>query len=593
MIFPEFGAVCGQKGTEFAVFAPYAKEVALKVYETDVSPEPVLASAMKPLGRGCWGAKAAQNLHGFYYTYVIDGVETIDPYAKSAGANGKRGFIFAQGSADPEGWDKDSFEAKPPIVWEVHVRDFSSDEALGLADAGKFSAFKSGVTLGGKPVLIDHLKRLGITYVQLMPVLDFGSVDECAGGYNWGYDPMNFFLLEGSYSSDPHDGLCRVRQLKQLVMNLHQAGIGVVADVVYNHTYVKKGNALDICAPDYYYRMKFGVPCDGSGCGNETRSESAMFSKLMTDSVCYLAKEYHLDGFRFDLMGLHDVDTMNKIRRALNKLYPDGRGKNILMYGEPWYCFPPYGIQGADKRNLQLLDEGIGAFNDIVRDGIRGGNGADANGGYIQGNADALYDILCGVSGGKAGHNALKLKDQRQQIIYAACHDNYTLFDQIARTTPEGADRLAMQHMAGFLIMSAIGIPFLQAGEEFLHTKGGDCNSYKSGDSVNKLDWRRMIKNDASVEYYKGLIEIRKSNPAFNGGCEPDFELIMCEKGGAAYRIGDVVYAVNSSDEDIAFAIRGKAAILADINRAGVMPFATAEGELTVKAHGVLAARII
>ncbi len=594
MIFPEFGARCEDNKVSFAVFAPYAKSVFVRVYESDESDLPVMELKMKPVGRGCFEATADGNCEGMYYTYVVNGVETIDPYARSAGANSKRGLILKEGSADPEGWEEDRFEPKTPIVWEVHVRDLSSDKSLALPDAGKYSAFRIGESLDGKPVLVDYIKQLGVTYVQLLPVLDFGSVDELGNGYNWGYDPMCYFVPEGSYSSDPHDGYARVRELKRLVQTLHSAGIGVILDVVYNHTYFKKGNALDVCAPDYYYRMRDGKPCNGSGCGNETRSESAMFGKLMVDSVTYLAKEYHIDGFRFDLMGLHDVGTMNRIRRALDTLFEDGRGKKILMYGEPWYCEPPYGVKGADKQNLHLLDERIGVFNDDLRNALRGGHFGGATKGYAQGVTELMDVVLGGISAGIAGKKNADIKSPIQQVVYAACHDNYTLFDQLVASTDDNEDRRRMQKMVGFLLMSALGIPFLQAGEEFLRTKGGDSNSYKSGDDVNKLDWRRMIAEWDTVQYYKGLIEIRRSEPAFDDLSAADnaFSLLESPKGTAAYVIGRTAYAVNNTDSAFVVDLGRRAQILADMDRAGTTAIAECDGKLKVAPHSVIAARI-
>ncbi len=588
MIHFELGANCFDDRTEFAVFAPYAKSVKLRLFKSDDENSLCDEQDLRPIGRGCFGATVEGNLHGLYYTYLVDGRETVDPYARSCGANTKRGLIFKSGSADPEGWERDTFVAKPPIVWEVHVRDFSAHPSLHLRDAGKYTAFASGVTLGDKPVLIDYVKRLGVTYVQLMPTLDFGSVDECGEGYNWGYDPMHYFIPEGSYSSDPHDGFVRVKELKQLVMNLHSAGIGVILDVVYNHTYFKKGSWLDCCAPDYYYRMSNGSPANGSGCGNETRSESVMFSRMMTDSVVYLAKEYHIDGFRFDLMGLHDVDTMNRIRRALDGLF-DGRGKDILMYGEPWYCFPPHGVKGADKQNLPLLDERIGVFNDVARDAIRGSHFGGAGKGFVQGRKELLHDLLCELSAGQAGEGKLKLKSPAQQVLYAACHDNYTLFDQLTLSA-SGEDVRPMQRMAGFLIMSGLGIPFLQAGEEFLRSKGGDGNSYRSGDGVNALDWEQAAREWNTVEYYRGLIEIRKRNHAFDRLSEAKFVLLDERDGAAAYKIGDVTYCVNNSEYP--YELRLKSGILlADIQRASADGLGEVSEKYEVPPRGVAAIR--
>lgn len=586
-----FGAVVEQGRTTFRVFAPYAKEVKLRLYADDLAMH-FDEAPLKNVGRGCFGASVEKDLSGFYYTYVVDGVETVDPYAKSTGANSKRGYIFVEGSLDPEGFDSDVHVFKPPIVWEVHVRDFSSDASLALPDAGKFSAFKTGVkTKDGRPALVDYLKYLGVTYVQLMPVMDFGSVDELKSGYNWGYDPMLYFSPEGSYSSDPHDARKRVTELKSLIMTLHREGIGVILDVVFNHTYKKKGNALNVCAPDYYYRMDGSKPADGSGCGNETRSESPMFFKLMEDCVTYLAKNYHVDGFRFDLMGLHDVDCMNRLRASLDNLYEDGSGKNILTYGEGWYWQPPFGVSGADKRHIGCLNERIGMFNDVTRDGLRGGN-SDGKG-YVQGNLAALDDVMSGLSGGAfKSADCIKFKAPTQQVLYAACHDNYTLFDKLSLTSNK-KDTVRMQKMTAFMLMSGVGIPFLQAGEEFLRTKGMDDNSYKSGDEINKLDWSRMSKNWGIVNYYRQLIKIRQSNRIFEdlNAAKESFEFLTAPSGAVAYKIGDVIYAVNNTENDFDLNLTVPHAVLADIDRADIDGLGVVSGAVKVKAHGVLALR--
>lgn len=594
------GVRCNDTHTTFKVFAPFAHSVELNIYVSDKSEKCSLIKKLKRVGGGCFECSLMGNFNGRYYTYTVDGKETIDPYAKSGGANSERGLIFKEGAVNPEGWESDKFLPKTPIVWEVHVRDFSSDKWLNLPDAGKYSAFRTGVTTpDGKPALVDYLKYLGVTYVQLQPVFDFGSVDEIEGGYNWGYDPVCYFMPEGSYSSDPHDGFARVRELKQLVLNLHKAGIGVIMDVVFNHTYKKEGSPLDICAPDYYYRFDGKKPANGSGCGNETSSESPMFRKLMIDCVCYFAKEYHIDGFRFDLMGLHDIQTMNEMRATLDNMFEDGSGRNILMYGEPWYCFPPVGVDGADKGHLHELDSRIGAFNDTARNGIRGSHFGGCKPGYVQGELDLLDDVLSGICGGnevggcafKEGY--MRVKSPAQQVLYAACHDDFTLYDQLVKTAPEGSDIKSMHKMADFLVMSGLGIPFMLAGQEFMRTKGGDGNSYRSGDSVNKLDWQAASREWDTVNYYRGLIALRKFNSAFADleSSREHFYRVESPYGTAVYVIGKVVYGVNNTDEEITVELPVNLEVeqVCDIERAGVEPFAKSCGRITVLPHNVFA----
>lgn len=595
MTKPRFspGVICTQNYTTFCVFAPYAHSVSLQIYTSDTAGSWSIKKTLSPSSDGLFSCMLRGNLGGLYYTYLIDGVETTDPYALSCGANSKRGYILANGEADPPGWEEDNFTPAPPVIWEVHVRDFSSDEWLGLPDAGKFTAFREGVsTPDGKPALIDYLKYLGITYVQLMPVADFGSVDELKGGYNWGYDPVCYFAPEGSYSSNPQNGAARVRELKTLVKNLHSAGIGVILDVVFNHTYTKTGNPLDICAPDYYYRMNGKKLADGSGCGNETKSESPMFRKLMIDCVTHYVKEYHVDGFRFDLMGLHDVETMNIIRRTLDNLN-GGRGKQILIYGEPWYVEPPARVEGADKAHFHKLNERVGMFNDSVRDGIRGLHFVNATRGYVQGNVECLDGAMSGIAGGTHQNpEYMRVKSPEQQVLYTACHDDYTLYDQLCNTTDEAEDRRAMHRMADFMVFSGLGIPFILAGQEFYRTKGGDGNSYRSGDAVNKLSWRKMSEEWDTVNYYKGLIELRKSNHVFDNLSDSakHFKRLDAPRGVAAYMVGDILYGVNVTEEDAEIKIDGSEIMqTCDITRAGTEPFAYSKGSAKIKARNVFA----
>lgn len=593
----KLGAIWSPCHTVFTLYAPTAQEVLLRLYPSDTQP----CSRVERMERnegGVYQITLAGDWNGYYYTYSVDGREILDPYARSGGANSKRGLVFDPRLTDPEGWEQDSFTPRPPIIWEVHVRDFSSDPYLELGkDAAKFSGFRCGVkTKGGKSALVDYLKELGVTYVQLLPVLDFGSVDETKDeGYNWGYDPMSYFSPEGSYASDPHDGFARVRELKALVQTLHRAGIGVIFDVVYNHTYRSDDSNLQISAPGEYYRMHDGEFCNGSGCGCETKTEGEPFRRLMLDSIRYLVEEYHADGFRFDLMGLHDVDTMNEVRNMLDNLLPEGRGKQILTYGEPWYWQPPYGVRGADVYHTFELNARVGIFNGKARDGIRGGHYHGMYPGYVQGDVNCLGMVMSGIEGGTVDyHNDfIRVQSPTQQILYSACHDNYTLFDQICGSTPDWYDRVRAQRMAGFLVLSGLGIPFLQGGEEFLYTKNMNGNSYCAGDAVNRLDWARREREDETVQYYRGLIALRKDNTAFNdlSLVQLQYERLHTPWSVAAWRVGNYYYGVNNTDGDVWVSAMGEIDQFADINRAERTGFATSGGGFLLRAHNVYLGR--
>ncbi len=596
--FSRLGAIWSEEQTEFRLYAPAAKAVELRLYESDGAPTPFQTHAPVRGENGVYAVTVACNLHGVYYTYSVDGRETLDPFARSCGANGKRGVVYDGRQTNPEGWEKDCFSPKPPIIWEVHIRDFSADPELNLPDGGKFSAFRTGVkTKKGEYALVDYLKDLGITYVQLLPVCDFASVDELTGGYNWGYDPVTYFPLEGSYSSNPSDGLARVREFKQLVKTLHESGIGVIMDVVYNHVYDAGSNPLEICTPNLCFRKDGeGNYCNGSGCGNETKSDSPYFRRMMIESVCFFAREYHIDGFRFDLMGLHDVETMNEMRAAVDNLFEDGRGRNILLYGEPWYARPPKGITPADRAHIQLLSPRVGAFSDTFRDGVRGEHFHGLTKGYVQGNLDCLEQVMSGVTGGYAYGKQPAFLAPEQQILYCACHDDYTLFDQLTLTAL-GENVEEMHKMAAFLLFSGIGNVFLQAGEEFLRSKGGNGNSYRAGDEVNALRWGEVYKKRELIAYYKGLIAIRKSNPVFARlqAAKESAKRFSTPYGTAGYQIGNTLYAVNRTQTPFSFVLpAGKAyGQICSLSRAECVPFAVHKGSVRIPANGVYAGRVM
>ena len=520
-------------GTRLHLWAPTAQSVAVNLYRKGDGSARMGTLPLERGAQGVWSIYLPGDQHGRYYTFTVtvDGTarETGDPYARAAGVNGTRSMIVDLARTDPDAWARDVRPVIPPsqrAVWEVSVRDFSQDAASGVRPAwrGKFMAFtQSGTTLHGDgvhPTCLNYLKRLGVKYVQLMPIFDFGSVDEARPllrQYNWGYDPTNYNVPEGSYSTDPTRGEVRIRECKAMIAALHAAGIGVVMDVVYNHMY-RNENPLNDTVPCYFFRQnEDGSFSNGSGCGNEFASERVMARRYMIDSILYWAQEYHIDGFRFDLMGLYDVETINAVRAALDRL-PGGR--DILMYGEPW--------QGggsqlhryeANKANLAMLDERVGIFCDDTRDAIKGGCFNAREPGYVQGKPDSLWDIGAAVA---AWCRSDKLPPHApgQIVSYVSAHDNYTLWDKLLLVRTDHPDYnvfdpavLAENRLAAGIYLTCMGIPFLQAGEEFARTKKGEDNSYASSALLNQLDWKRTAACPGLVEYYRGLIGLRNAFP--------------------------------------------------------------------------------
>ena len=520
-------------GTCLRLWAPTAEAVTVTLYHKGdggavLGTEPLVRGA-----HGVWSIWLPGEQHGRYYTFAVtvNGItrETGDPYARAAGVNGVRSMIVDLARTAPSGWERDVRPTIPPAqraVWEVSVRDFSQDAASGVRPAwrGKYMAFtQQGTTLHGDgihPTCLNYLKRLGVGYVQLMPIFDFGSVDEAKPllrQYNWGYDPTNYNFPEGSYSTDPARGEVRVRECKEMIAALHAAGIGVIMDVVYNHMY-RSENVLNNTVPNYFFRQnEDGSLSNGSGCGNEFASERPMARKYMIDSLLYWAQEYHIDGFRFDLMGLYDVDTMNAARAALDAL-PGGR--DILMYGEPW--------QGggsqlhryeANKANLAMLNERIGIFCDDTRDTIKGGCFNAREPGYVEGRPDSFWDIG-GAVAAWCRSDRLPPHAPSQIVSYVSAHDNFTLWDKllcVRYEKPEFTARdtvaLAQNRLAAGIYLTSFGLPFMQAGEEFARTKKGVGNSYRSSPALNRLDWNRAEQYHALVDYYRGLLALRAAFP--------------------------------------------------------------------------------
>ena len=520
-------------GTCLRLWAPTAEAVTVTLYHKGdggavLGTEPLVRGA-----HGVWSVWLPGEQHGRYYTFAVtvDGVtcETGDPYARAAGVNGVRSMIVDLARTAPSGWERDVRPTIPPAqraVWEVSVRDFSQDAASGVRPAwrGKYMAFtQQGTTLHGDgihPTCLNYLKRLGVKYVQLMPIFDFGSVDEAKPllrQYNWGYDPTNFNVPEGSYSTDPTRGEVRIRECREMIAALHAAGIGVVMDVVYNHTY-RTENPLNSTVPYYFFRQNpDGSFSNGSGCGNEFASERPMARRYLIDSILYWAKEYHIDGFRFDLMGLYDAESINAVRAALDAL-PGGR--DILLYGEPW--------QGgasqlhryeANKANLAMLNERVGIFCDDTRDAIKGGCFDAREPGYVECKPGSFWDIGAAVAAW-CRSDRLPPHAPSQIVSYVSAHDNFTLWDKllcVRYEKPEFTARdtvaLAQNRLAAGIYLTSFGLPFMQAGEEFARTKKGVGNSYRSSPALNRLDWNRAEKYHALVDYYRGLLALRAAFP--------------------------------------------------------------------------------
>ncbi len=534
----QLGLNVTEKYTEFRLWAPTASRVELVLYPTGNDSVAEARVDLHPGEQGTWYLRHEGNLSGKYYNYAITTLsgtkEAVDPYAVSTGVNGRRGMILNLRETDPDGWEKDDFVQSidtycDSVIWEVHVADFSA----GIASArypGKFLAFceKGLKNSYGKAVGIDYLQNLGITHVHFQPLADYGSVDETGKKtqYNWGYDPVNYNVPEGSYSTDPYHGEVRVRELKEMVMALHQAGIGVVMDVVYNHTY-SKDSSLNRTVPGYYYRStQAGAFSDGSGCGNETASDRIMFRKYMLDSILYWQKEYHIDGFRFDLMALHDLETIRQIEQAVHAVNP-----KALLYGEGWTgglsMLPE--DERASRENIVKIDGTEGAagsvaiFNDIIRDSLKGNNFNLGEAGFVNGKPwDTANGVVFGMMGAtdSMGQFEFNTNSALQSINYMSCHDNLTLRDKLFITCPKATDaQLAtMCRVGAVALFTGLGIPFMLGGEEMLRSKGGHFNSYNAPIDTNMINWDILRTNSSGLklsDYYRGLIALRRGNAIF------------------------------------------------------------------------------
>ena len=513
--------------TDFTVWSPAAEAVQLRLYKS-VSESAFMTVDMKKSRNGLWKAVVKEDIKGSFYTFsvCIDGKwldETAGIAAKAVGVNGQHGAVIDWADTDPEGWAEDKSPKIDPsdiIVYELQHRDFSVHQTSGIDNKGKYLALTEEGTKNpdGLATGIDHLKELGVTYVQLLPSTDFATIDETRledNQYNWGYEPLNYNAVEGSFSTDPYNPVTRIKEFKQMVQALHKAGFRVILDVVYNHTTHAPNTGFERTMPGYFYRMREdGTYFDGSGCGNETASEQAMFRKYMVESLEWWMKEYHIDGFRFDLMAIHDIETMNIISERLHAIDPD-----VVIYGEGWAASSPAypAEQIALKANTYMMDK-VGAFSDNIRDAVRGPLGCE-NAGFMDGVAGNKANIEFGIAGG-IKHPQVTVEawtnSPLQHVSYVSCHDDHCLRDRLEEATKASEkDRLKMVKLAQTAVYTSQGIPFIFNGEELYRHKQGVKNSYNQPDEINAIDWTYKTKYKDLVDYYSALAAIRHAHPGF------------------------------------------------------------------------------
>ena len=611
----DLGAAWTAEETFFRVWAPTAEAVQLNLYTSGTAGTDDLIECIEMTAdvNGTWIAAKEGDLNGVYYTYsvTVDGVtnEACDPYARTTGVNGQRAMVIDLDSTDPEGWENDvdphyDDAITDAVIYELHVRDLSSDSSSGIQNVGKFLGLtESGTTNSqGIPTGLDHIKNLGITHIHLLPSYDYASVDETDpdAAFNWGYDPVNYNVPEGSYSTDPYNGEVRVAEMKQMIKTLHDNGISVILDVVYNHVYDAGSFCFNKIVPGYFSRISDdGVYSNGSNCGNDTASERSMVRKFIVDSVKYWADEYHMDGFRFDLAGLIDVDTINEVIAEVHKTHP-----NVIFYGEGWNMgtnVTKENVTMTTQANSQSVP-GFAFFSDTVRDTLRGSNSNASKTGYVAGAGgytSAIRDTFLG--------KATWCKSPTQTVNYASCHDGYTLFDRLTLSTQDRTleERIRMNNLAAAIYLTSQGVPFVHAGEEMLRSKpleegGFEHNSYKSPDSLNSIKWENL--NDEAYQdvynYYKGLIAFRKAHPALRmttaeevtekitpiGGV--DFNVVALHvAAGANGEENEIVAIFNPRAEATVVTLpEGQWTVCVNGEDAGTESLGTAEGEVSVDA---------
>ncbi len=604
----DLGAVYSPKMTRFKVWAPEAESVKLNLYKQGEGDNLIEQHIMKKSANGTYVFEKQGDCNGIYYTYTVvnhgEEQEAVDPYTKAAGVNGQRGMVINLEKTNPQGFELDGYRnpehITDAIIYEGSVRDFTMDESSGVFHNGKFLGLTEANTTNhfGEATALDYISGLGVTHVQILPAFDFETVDEKnqKAQYNWGYDPDNYNVPEGSYAVSPYDGAVRIQEMKQMVLALHSRGIGVIMDVVFNHTYRRDDSNLQKIVPGYYYRSDETGYTDGSGCGNEVASDRPMVQKLIVDSLIYWAKEYHIDGFRFDLMGVLDIDTMNVIAERLKEIRPD-----IYLYGEGWNGGPS--SLAEEKRAFKASAKkmpGIGMFNDDIRDTIKGSVFYDDHLGFVNGGTHLENALRYGITGAVA-HPQVDYdaygskpwaKEPGQSINYVSCHDNYTLWDKLSVSCPEASEekKKAMNRLCAAIVFTSQGVPFIQAGEEFLRSKplpekkGFAENSYNMPDEVNSIKWDNIHEYPDMIAYYKGLMELRKAHPVFRMQSEAEMTQNLCFlsdtpenvvayllKGkGADDTPENILVIFNGNDEEILYNLpEGKWKILVDDKTAG------------------------
>lgn len=604
----DLGAVYSPKMTRFKVWAPEAESVKLNLYKQGEGDNLIDQHIMKKSANGTYVFEKQGDCNGIYYTYTVvnhgEEQEAVDPYTKAAGVNGQRGMVINLAKTNPQGFEMDGYRnpehITDAIIYEGSVRDFTMDESSGVFHNGKFLGLTEANTTNhfGEATALDYISGLGVTHVQILPAFDFETVDEKnqKAQYNWGYDPDNYNVPEGSYAVSPYDGAVRIQEMKQMVLALHSRGIGVIMDVVFNHTYRRDDSNLQKILPGYYYRSDETGYTNGSGCGNEVASDRPMVQKLIVDSLIYWAKEYHIDGFRFDLMGVLDIDTMNVIAERLKEIRPD-----IYLYGEGWNGGPS--SLAEEKRAFKASAKkmpGIGMFNDDIRDTIKGSVFYDDHLGFVNGGTHLENALRYGITGAVA-HPQVDYdaygskpwaKEPGQSINYVSCHDNYTLWDKLSVSCPEASEekKKAMNRLCAAIVFTSQGVPFIQAGEEFLRSKplpekkGFAENSYNMPDAVNSIKWDNIHEYPDMIAYYKGLMALRKAHPVFRMKSEAEMTQNLCFlsdtpenvvayllKGkGADDTPENILVIFNGNDEEILYNLpEGKWKILVDDKTAG------------------------
>ncbi len=604
----DLGAVYSPKMTRFKVWAPEAESVKLNLYKQGEGDNLIEQHIMKKSANGTYVFEKQGDCNGIYYTYTVvnhgEEQEAVDPYTKAAGVNGQRGMVINLAKTNPQCFELDGYRnpehITDAIIYEGSVRDFTMDESSGVFHNGKFLGLTEANTTNhfGEATALDYISGLGVTHVQILPAFDFETVDEKnqKAQYNWGYDPDNYNVPEGSYAVSPYDGAVRIQEMKQMVLALHSRGIGVIMDVVFNHTYRRDDSNLQKIVPGYYYRSDETGYTNGSGCGNEVASDRPMVQKLIVDSLIYWAKEYHIDGFRFDLMGVLDIDTMNVIAERLKEIRPD-----IYLYGEGWNGGPSSLAEEkcAFKASAKKMP-GIGMFNDDIRDTIKGSVFYDDHLGFVNGGTHLENALRYGITGAVA-HPQVDYdaygskswaKEPGQSINYVSCHDNYTLWDKLSVSCPEASEekKKAMNRLCAAIVFTSQGVPFIQAGEEFLRSKplpekkGFAENSYNMPDAVNSIKWDNIHEYPDMIAYYKGLMALRKAHPVFRMQSEAEMTQNLCFlsdtpenvvayllKGkGADDTPENILVIFNGNDEEILYNLpEGKWKILVDDKTAG------------------------